>query len=70
MSIRVSPISKTASILIIAVGAFVLVAGVTTGEVANEVAGTMFIVLGVALNRLLYRFARKVKGELDRADEG
>ncbi len=68
MSIRVSPISKTASLLIIAVGAFVLVGGLSTGDEASIVAGVAFVVLGLILYRLLFRFARKLKKELDEAE--
>jgi hydrogenase/urease accessory protein HupE len=70
MSVRVSPISKTAAILIVAVGVFTLFAGVAGGDAASEVAGTAFIVLGVVLYSLLFRFTRKVTAELkgDQAD--
>ena len=68
MSIRVSPISKTASLLIIAVGAFVLVGGLSTGDLTSIIAGVVFVVLGVTLYRLLYRFTRKVKRELDEVE--
>ena len=65
MSVRVSPISKTASLLIIAVGAFVLVAGLSTGDVYNDVAGTAFVCLGVVLYLILFRFSRNLQKQLD-----
>jgi membrane protein implicated in regulation of membrane protease activity len=69
LSVRVSPISKTAALLIIAVGAFVLVAGVTTGEILNTVAGTAFLVLGVSLYLLLLRFTRNLQSKIDEAQK-
>lgn len=63
LSVRVSPISRTAAILIIAVGAFILLTGLIAGVVANEVAGAAFILLGAALYGLLLRFTRKLRGE-------
>ena len=56
MSVRVSPISRSAALLIIAVGVFTLIAGLTTGILADTIAGVAFTVLGIALYRLLYRF--------------
>ena len=70
MAVRVSPVSRTASILIVAVGIFVLFAGLVTGAVANEVAGVAFIALGVALYLLLLRFTKKLRGQLDEAQKG
>ena len=69
MAVRASPISRTAAILIIAVGAFVLLAGLVTGEAANEIAGVAFVVLGLVLYRLLFRFTRKLERELKEATE-
>ena len=68
MSVRVSPISKTASLLIIAVGAFVLVGGLSTGDEISIIAGVAFVALGVVLYMLLLRFTRKLKRELDGAE--
>ncbi len=68
MSVRVSPISKTAALLIVAVGAFVLLAGLSTGEAMNDVAGTAFIALGVVLYLLLFRFTRNLKRQLDQGE--
>ncbi len=70
MSVRVSPISKTAAILIIAVGVFVLLAGLSTGEVASEVSGVAFIVLGVALYLLLLRFTRSLRRQIEEIEGG
>ena len=67
MSVRVSPISKTAAFLIIAVGAFVLLAGVTTAEVAYDISGVVFILLGLVLYLVLLRFTRKLSREIEEA---
>jgi len=67
--VRVSPISRTAAILIILVGVFVLFGGLVTGVLASDVAGLAFIVLGVALYRLLYRFTRKLRKEIGEAEK-
>ncbi len=64
MTVRVSPISKTAAILLIALGAFTLVVGLSTGVVGVIVAGLAITVLGLVLYRLLYRFTRKIQGEI------
>lgn len=58
MSIRVSPISKTAAILIVAIGVFVLFTGLVADVAASDVAGVAFIVLGGFLYWFLYRFAK------------
>jgi membrane protein implicated in regulation of membrane protease activity len=55
LTFRASPVSRTAAILIIAVGAFVLFTGLVADIVASDVAGVAFIVLGVFLYWLLYR---------------
>jgi membrane protein implicated in regulation of membrane protease activity len=65
MSVRVSPISKGAALLIIIVGAITFL---FDGETIGEVAGAAFMVLGVALYALLYRFTRRVKREIDEAE--
>ena len=64
MSVRVSPISKTAALLIVAIGLFTLAAGLSTGIIESTVAGASITVLGVVLYRLLYRFTRKLKREI------
>lgn len=61
MSVRVSPISRVAAILIMALGVFTLV-------LVNDIAGVAFIVLGVILYALLYRFTRRVENELRSAE--
>ena len=68
MSVRASPISKTASLLIIALGVFTLLAGVVGGVVANDVAGVAIIVLGLVLYRMLFRFARKLERQINDAE--
>ena len=70
MSVRVSPISRTAALLIIAVGVFVLLAGLSTGEAANDLAGAVFIALGLFLYLLLFRFTRKLEREISEAQKG
>ncbi len=69
LQVRISPISRTAAILIIAIGAFVLLAGLSTGELAYDVAGIAFLVLGLILYRLLYRFTRKLQKEISEAQQ-
>ena len=64
MSVRASPISKTASILIMIIGAFVLLTGVVADVVANMVAGAAFIALGLALYGALQRFTRRLREEV------
>ncbi len=61
MSVRVSPISRTAAILIMAVGLFTLV-------FVNAIAGVAFIVLGAILYLLLYRFTAKLESEIKSAE--
>ena len=70
MSVRVSPISRTAAILIIAVGAFVLLAGLTTGEVAYDISGVVFVALGVLLYLFLLRFTRNLGRQIEEAQKG
>ena len=70
MSVRVSPISRMAAILIIVIGAFVLLGGFVTGELASYIAGSAFVVLGVILYVLLIWFTRKLRheiGEIERS---
>lgn len=67
MSVRASPISKVAAILIVVVGVIVLAAGLATGSLANEVAGAAFVALGVVLYNLLFRFAKKLEEEIGEA---
>lgn len=64
-AVRVSPISKTAAILIIAIGVFVLFTGLVSDVPASDVAGSAFIVLGVFLYALLFRVTRKLQGDLE-----
>ncbi|HEV2226802.1 MAG TPA: hypothetical protein VGR56_08375 [Nitrososphaerales archaeon] len=64
MSVRASPISKTAALLIIALGVFTLFAGVVGGVVVNDIAGVAIIVLGLVLYRMLFRFARKLERQI------
>ncbi|MGD0477096.1 MAG: hypothetical protein ABSB29_02885 [Nitrososphaerales archaeon] len=61
MSVKVSPISQSASLLIIVIGIFTLLAGWATGILEDSIAGIAFIILGVVLYRLLYVLGRKVE---------
>lgn len=70
MSVRVSPISRTAAFLIIVVGAFVLLAGLATGSLADDIAGVAFVALGTILNVLLLRFTRKLRSQISEATKG
>lgn len=68
MSLRVSPISRTAAILIIVLGAFTLFAGYVADVQVNEIVGAAIIALGVVMYRLLFMFTRKVESEVRRAE--
>ena len=59
MSVRVSPISRLVSLLIVAIGVFTLIGGLVTGILADLIAGIAIIILGIVLYGLLYRFGRK-----------
>jgi len=59
MSVKVSPVSRTASVVIIAIGIFTLLVGWETNTLGDTVAGTAFIILGIALYALLYRLSGK-----------
>jgi membrane protein implicated in regulation of membrane protease activity len=61
MSVKVSPISRFVSLLIIVIGIFTLLVGWATGILQDSIAGIAFIILGIVLYRLLYRFDRKVQ---------
>ena len=61
MAVRVSPISRTAAILIIALGVFTLL-------LVNEIAGIAFLALGVVLYALLYRFTAKLNAGVRAAE--
>jgi membrane protein implicated in regulation of membrane protease activity len=69
VKVRVSPVSKTAAILIIAVGVFVLTAGLATGALASDIAGGAFVVLGVVLYLLLFRFTKKLERDITEAQK-
>jgi membrane protein implicated in regulation of membrane protease activity len=58
LSVRVSPISRGAALLIVVIGLF-------TYAYINDVAGIAFVALGIALYWLLYRFARRVRREVE-----
>jgi len=59
MSVKARPISRTASLLIIAVGVFTLLGGWAAGIFEDEIAGVAFIILGLVLFALLYRLERR-----------
>jgi heme O synthase-like polyprenyltransferase len=63
MAVRVSPVSKTAAILLMALGLF-------TAVFVNVFVGAVIVVIGVVLYRLLFRFTAKVQRELDEAVGG
>jgi membrane protein implicated in regulation of membrane protease activity len=65
MSVKVSPVSKTAALLILALGVLMLVAGLSTGIVINTVAGVAITALGVALYVVLKKFTAKVQREIE-----
>lgn len=65
MSLKVSGVSRTAALLIIVLGIFTLVVGVASAVFEDTVAGVAFVVLGVFLYSLLFRFTRKVEREID-----
>lgn len=69
VKVRASPVSKTAAILIIAVGVFVLTAGLATDTLASDIAGGAFLVLGVVLYYLLLRFTKKLEREFAEAQK-
>ncbi len=64
MSVRVSPVSKLAAILIIGVGLFVLLGAFYTGGVGDYIAGSAFVILGVVLYLLLISFTKKLRKEI------
>lgn len=59
MSVRISPVSRAAALLIIAIGVFTLLTGQAIGLLEDTIAGIAFIILGVVLYGLLYRISRK-----------
>lgn len=61
MAVRVSPISRTAAILIIVLGVFTLF-------FVNEIAGIAFLALGVILYALLYRFTARLNTDIGRVE--
>jgi hypothetical protein len=65
MPVKVSPVSKTAALLILALGVLMLVAGLSTGIVVNTVAGVAITALGVALYLVLKAFTAKVNREIE-----
>jgi len=67
VKVRVSPVSRTAAILIIAIGVFVLTGGLVTGTLASDIAGVAFVVLGAFLYYLLLRFTKKLEKEITQA---
>jgi len=69
VSVRASPISKTAALLIIALGVFTLFAGFVGGVVVNDIEGVAIIVLGLVLYRMLFRFARKLRRQINDAEK-
>ncbi len=64
MSVRVSPISKFAAIMIMALGIFTLIGGLATGYLILLGSGIGITALGIVLYALLYWFTRKVQKEI------
>lgn len=64
MSVRVSPISKAAAIMIMALGVFTLIGGLATGFLILLTSGIAITALGVVLYGLLYKFTRRVQREV------
>jgi len=69
LAVRVSPISKTAAIIITALGLFLLLGGVAAQDEDDAIAGFAITVLGLVLYRLLFRFTKKVTRELEEGAE-
>ena len=69
MTVRVSPISKTAAIIITALGLFLLLGGIAAQNEYDAIAGFAITVLGLVLYRLLFVFTRKVTRELEEGVE-
>jgi hypothetical protein len=65
LSVKVSPVSKTAALIILALGILMLVAGLSTGIVVNTVAGAAITALGAGLYLALKAFTAKVKREIE-----
>lgn len=63
MAVRVSPISRSAAILLMVLGVFTAVA-------VNLFVGVIIFVIGLVLYRLLFRFTAKVQREIDQARAG
>jgi len=61
MSVKVSPISRTASLFIIVIGVFTSLVGWAAGNLGDKIAGVAFLVLGIVLYWLLYRLAGKAR---------
>jgi predicted MFS family arabinose efflux permease len=60
MSVKVSPVSRFVSLLIIAIGIFTLLGGWAAGILEDRIAGIAFIILGIILYGLLYRIPKNV----------
>ena len=64
MPTNVSPISRGAAILIIAIGVFTLFGSYAARQVLGEVVGFVITGLGVFLYRFLYTFTAKLEREM------
>jgi len=65
VSLRVSPVSRIAAILIVILGLFTLTVSYPGGEVIGEIMGVAFVVLGLVLYGMLYKVRSWVERELD-----
>jgi membrane protein implicated in regulation of membrane protease activity len=70
LSLKVSRVSRMAALLIIALGIFTLVVGLASAFLEDTIAGIAFVILGVFLYSLLFRFTRRVEHEIDETDAG
>jgi membrane protein implicated in regulation of membrane protease activity len=64
VSVRVSPISKAAAILLVILGVFTLIAGLSTGVLESTIIGFAITLLGLVLYRLLHRFSKRLDEEI------
>lgn len=64
MPTNVSPVSRIAAVLIIALGAFTLLGSLAAGQLLGEVLGAVILGLGIFLYRFLYTFTAKLEREM------
>ncbi len=69
MSVRVSPVSRAAAILILALGLLTLFGSYGAGVTLGVVMGAVFVALGLFLYALLYRISGRVVRDLETKDD-